>query len=192
MPLEARSISLSGQRQLIVGCYDDNKFVVLPADGDGPLTTVRTDIPDGEGWWHFVQTQAGYVVYKKYYNTPVYFTDRGGRVVHEATDCERPLCPAVTSWGHVLIADYLGHDIKVFSEVGDYLGRLRDNSRQINYPEYIHIDEAEGLLYVVCGPPDVLGASELRKYRFTAGELPPVLTTRSVTKMTMTLTLPAV
>ena len=58
----------------------------------------------------------------------VYFTDRGGRVVHVATDCERPRCPAVTSWGHVLIADYGGHEIKVFSEVGDYLGRLQDNS----------------------------------------------------------------
>ena len=73
-------------------------------------------------------------------------------MVHVSTDCEGPWCPVVTSWGHVLIADHLGHEIKVFSEVGDYLGRLQDNSREIEYPTHIHIDEAEGLLYVVCGP----------------------------------------
>ena len=50
-------------------------------------------------------------------------------------------------------ADYHGHEIKVFSEVGDYLNRLQDNSRQIKCPDYIHNDEAEGLLYVGCGPP---------------------------------------
>ena len=58
----------------------------------------------------------------------------------------------VTSWGHVLILDCGCHEIKVFSEVGDYLGRLQDNSKQIEYPTYMHIDEAEGLLDVACGP----------------------------------------
>ena len=109
--------------------------------------------------------------------------------MHVSTDCELPQWAAVTSWGHVLIADHRGHEIKVFSEVGDYLGRLQDDSRQIKYPSYIHIDEAERLLYVACGPED---AQELRKYRFTAGDLPPLPTTRSVTKMTMSLTLAAV
>ena len=51
--------------------------------------------------------------------------------MHVSTDCEGPRCAVVTSWGHVLIADRDGHEIKVFSEVGDYLGRLQDNSRQI-------------------------------------------------------------
>ena len=85
-------------------------------------------------------------------NKKVYFTDRGGHVVHVSTDWVWPQCAGVTSWGHVLIADCWGHEIKVFSEVGDYLGRLQDNSRQIEYPAYIHTDEAEGLLYVACGP----------------------------------------
>ena len=184
MPLEAAWISLSGQRQLIVGEWNENKeFAVLPADGDGPVTTVLADVPGGGWLWRIVQTQAGYVACNGL-NECVHFTDRGGRVVHVSTDCGRPRRPAVTSWGHVLIADHLCHEIKVFSEAGDYLGRLQDNSRQIEYPHYIHIDEAEGLLYLACDSPR--GASELRKYRFTAGELPPLPITRPVTKMTRT------
>ena len=157
VPLIAKRISLSGQRQLIVGHCSEKKFAVLPADGDESLHTVRADdIPDGEIWLEsIVQTKAGYVICDSC-NNKVYFTDRGGHTVHVSTDCELPRCAAVTSWGHVLIADYWGHEIKVFSEVGDYLGRLQDNSRQIKCPEYVHIDEAEGLLYAGGGPRDAL------------------------------------
>ena len=66
VPLEADRISLSGQRQLIVSGWNEKAFVVLPADGDGPLTTVRTDLPGGWGRWYIVQIQAGYVVCKYY------------------------------------------------------------------------------------------------------------------------------
>ena len=163
---------------------------MLPADGDEPMHAVQADdIPD----WvirleAIVQTKGGYVICERD-NKKVYFTDRGGHVVHVSTDCELPWGAVVTFWGHVLIADHRGHEIKVFSEVGDYLGRLQDNSSQIEYPHYIHIDEAKGLLYVGCGETD---ARELRKYRFTAGDLPLVPITHSVTKMTMTLNLAAV
>ena len=191
VPLVAHRISLSGQRQLIVSHASEKKFAVLPAEGDEPLYTVEADIsiPD-EGMWleSIIQTKAGYVVCDKD-NKKVYFTDSGGHVGNVSTDCAQPRHPVVTSWGHVLIADNLGHEIKVFSEVGDYLGRLQDNSREINYPTYIHIDEAAGLLYVDCGP---VGAVELRNYRFTADYLPPLPVTQSVTKMTMTLNLAAV
>ena len=86
---------------------NDNKFVVLPADGDGPLTTVRTDIPGGgDGGTSSRPRQGTWCVVLLLSTNRVYFTDRGGRVVHVATDCEGPRCPAVTSWGHVLIADY--------------------------------------------------------------------------------------
>ena len=193
VPLAAKRISLSGQRQLIVSNVREKTFTVLPADGDEPLHIVQVDdIPD-EGKWlqSIVQTKAGYVICD-WDNKKVYFTDREGHVVHVSADCEWPYCAVVTSWGHVLIADYddlWGHEIKVFSEVGDYLGRLQDNSRQIEYPLYIHIDEAEGLLYVDCGS---VGADEIRTYRFTAGDLPLLPITRSVTKMTMTLNLPDV
>ena len=187
VPLEANRISLSGQRQLIVSHSGEKMFAVLSADGDEPLRTVNIDdIPDARIWLRsIVPTKAGYVICDSH-NKKVYFTDRGGHTVHVSTDCEQPGRAVVTSWGHVLIADYDGHEIKVFSEVGDYLGRLQDNSSQIRYPKYIHIDEAEGLLYVGGGP---VGANELRKYRFTAGDLPPLPITRSVTKMTMTLKL---
>ena len=170
VPLEAHRISLSGQRQLIVGRQRERMFVVLPADGDEPLHTVRADGILNRGIYipSIVQTNAGYVICD-WDNNRVYFTDRGGHVVHLSTDCSQPRCAAVTSWGHVLITDRWNHKIKVFSGVGDYLGRLQDNSRQIEYPDYIHIDEAEALLYVACGPSD---AHELRKYKFTAGELP--------------------
>ena len=52
VPLAAERISLSGQRQLIVGhANSEKKFAVLPADGDEPLHTVQADdIPDGEIW----------------------------------------------------------------------------------------------------------------------------------------------
>ena len=184
VPLKASTISLSGQRQLIVSDVSGKKFALLPADGDEPLHTVQADgIPDwGIVLRPIVQTKAGYVICD-WENNKAYFTDTGGHVVHVSTDCEWPRWPAVTSWGHVLIADSFGHDIKVFSEVGDYLGRLWVNSRQMKYPWHIHIDEAEGHLYVACGPVE---ASELRKYRFTAGELPLLPITRPVTKMTMT------
>ena len=86
--------------------------------------------------------------------------------------------------GHVLIAAYRGHELKIFSEVGNYLGRLQDNSSQMKYPQHIHSDDAEGLLYIGGGP---VGAVELRKYRFTAGVLPLLPITHSVTRMTMTL-----
>ena len=109
--------------------------------------------------------------------------------MHVSTDCKEPRCAVVTFWGHVLVAACWGHEIKVFSEVGDYLGRLHDNSRQTQCPQYTYTDQADGLLYVGCGRR---GAQELRKYRFTAGDLPPLPTARSVTKMTMTLNLPAV
>ena len=183
-------ISLSGQRQLIVGNSTEKNFAVLTADSDEPLYTVHVDDIPAEGicLQSIVQTKAGYVICD-YDNKKVYFTDRGGHVVHVSTDCEGSCCTAVTSWGHVLIADYDGHEIKVFSEVGDYLGRLQDNSKKIEYPEYIHIDEAEGLLYVDCGPGV---AKELRKYRITAGDLPLLPIRRSVTKMTMALNLPDV
>ena len=135
--LEANRISLNGQRQLIVGGWDHNKFAVLPADGDGPLTTVRADIPDGGMWWSIVQTQAGYVICD-YNNKMIYFTDRGGHVVHVSTDCRRPLCAAVTSWGHVLIADFWGHEIKVFSEVvglsGQTAGQQQADNRATLHP----------------------------------------------------------
>ena len=187
VPLEADCISLSGQKQLIVGHSREKMFAVLAADGDEPPRTVQADnIPDGEIFLtSIVQTKAGYVICDRD-NKKVYFTDGGGHVVHVSTDCEWPWCAAVTSWGHVLIADYDGDEIKAFSEVGDYLGRLRDNSSQIICPTYIYIDEAEGLLYVACEPED---AVELRKYRFTVGDLPLLPITRSVTKMTMTLNL---
>ena len=190
VPLKANRISLSGQRQLIVSHVREKKFVVLPADGDEPLHTVRADdIPGGRiDLTSIVQTKAGYVIYD-WANNKVYFTDRGGHVVHVSADCEWPWGAVVTSWGHVLVADNWGHGIKVFGEVGDYLGRLQDNSSQIKYTQCIHIDEAEGLLYVACGP---VGAFELHKYRFTAGDLPLLPMTRSVTKMTMTLNLAAV
>ena len=195
VPLTASLISLSGQRQLIVGNLDENKFAVLAADGDEPLQIVQTevDVPDhifGLDLMSIVQTKAGYVMCVcELEEEKVCFTDRGGHTLHVSTDCERPECAAVTSWGHVLIADIECSEIKVFSEVGDYLGRLQDNSRQMKDLQYIHIDEAEGLLYVACGPE---GAQELRKYRFTAGDLPPLPITLSVTKMTMTLNLIAV
>ena len=41
VPLVADSISLSGQRQLIVGDSTKKKFAVLPADSDEPLHTVQ-------------------------------------------------------------------------------------------------------------------------------------------------------
>ena len=44
VPLRAGRISLSGQRQLIVRCYDEKEFSVLPADGDEPLHRVQADI----------------------------------------------------------------------------------------------------------------------------------------------------
>ena len=104
---------------------------MLPADGDEPPHTVQADIPDGRMWLtSIVQTKAGHMICD-WHNNKVYFIDKGGRVVHVSTRCEEPKCAAVISWGHVLIADYWGHEIKVFSEVGDYLGRLRDNGRQI-------------------------------------------------------------
>ena len=183
VPLKAECISLSGQRQVIVGHHGEKKFAVLPADGDEPLHTVQADdFPDGEIYIpSIVQTKAGYVICDRRYSR-VLFTDRDGRVVHVSYYCERPHCAVVTSWGRVLIVDYWGDEIQVFSEVGDYLGRLQDNSRQMKYPSYIHIDEAEGLLYVVCRPED---ARELRKYRFIAGEPPPLPITRLVTKMTI-------
>ena len=37
--------------------------------------------------------------------------------MHVSADCKGPGCAEVTSWGHVLIADYWGDEIKVFSEV---------------------------------------------------------------------------
>ena len=192
VPLKANRISLSGQRQLIVSHVREKKFVVLPADGDEPLHTVwANDIPDGGIWLEsIVQTKAGYVICDSN-NCKVYFTDRGGHNVHVSADCEWPWGAVVTSWGYVLIADHDAHEIKVFSEVGDYLGRLQDNSSQIKYTQCIHIDEAEGLLYVGGQTVDA-SDRELRKYRFTAGDLPPLPTTRSVTKMTMTLNLTAV
>ena len=47
VPLAAWSISLSGQRQLIVGGYSEKKFVVLAADGDGASDHSRDRHP---GW----------------------------------------------------------------------------------------------------------------------------------------------
>ena len=189
VPLKGNRISLSDQRQLIVSRAREKEFAVLPADGDESLHTVRTDISDGRiGLESTVQTKVGYVICD-WDNKKVYFTDREGHVKRVSDDWERPRCAVVTSWGHVLIADYRGHEIKVFSEVGDSLGILQDNSSQMKYPQYIHTDEAEGLLYVACGPED---ARELRKYRFTAGDLPPLPITRSVTKTTMTVNLAAV
>ena len=189
VPLKATSISLNGQRQLIVSCSAAKKFAVLPVDGDDSLHTVEAyDIQYGENVPDIsieciVQTKAGDVICE-WYHSKVYFTDRAGHVDHVSKDWKQPRCAAVTSWGHVLITDNKGHKIKVFNEAGDCLGRLQDNSRQINYPDYIHIDEAEGLLYVVCGPKD---ARELLKYKFTAGELPLLPITRSVTRMTYTI-----
>ena len=147
--LEATRISLSGQRQLIVSNVREKTFAVLTADGDELLHTVQVDDIPGGGiiLESIVQTKAGYVICDRY-NKKVYFTDRAGHVVHVSADCEWPYCAVVTSWGHVLITDYWGHEIKVFSEVGDHLGSLQDNRRQIRCPEYIHLDEAEGLLYV--------------------------------------------
>ena len=188
VPLEADRISLSGHRQLIVSHGSEKKFAVLPADGDEALHTVQPDIPDEWKWLlSIVQTEAGYVICAVDHSK-VYFTDRGGHVVQVSTDWKWPECAAVTSWGQVLIADHRDHEIKVFSEVGDYLGRLEDNSSQMEYPQYIHIDEAEGLLYVACGSED---SRELRKYRLKTGDLPLPIT-RSVTKMTMTLNMPGV
>ena len=89
------------------------------------------------------------------------------------------------SRGQVLIADYRGHNIKVFSEVCDYLNRLQDNSRQIRYSDYIHNDKAEGLLYVGCGPPST-GCPSTTQVQVYSSDLPPLPTTRSVTKKTMT------
>ena len=185
VPLVADRITMSGHRRLIVGETREKKFAVLPADGDEPLLRVQPDIPDERiCLWSIVQTRVGYVICDGN-NNKIYFTDRAGHTVHEvSTDWQWSQCVVVTSWGQILIADYWGHEIKVFSEMGDYLGRLRDNNRQTEYPQYIHIAEAEGLLYVVCGPGD---ARELRKYRLTAGSLPPLPITRSVTKMTVTL-----
>ena len=193
VPLEAGRMSLSGQRQLIVSHSKEKKFVVLTADGDEPLHTVHVeDIPGGRIWGKLltsiVQTKAGYVICDSH-NKKVHFTDREGHTVHVSADCEKPQRAVVTTWEHVLIADYDRHEIGVFSEVGEYLGRLQDNRKQIEYPVNIHIDEAEGLLYVGCGPK---GARELRRYRFTAGDLPLLPITPFVTKMTMTLNLPDV
>ena len=92
----------------------------------------------------------------------------------------------MTSWGHVLIADVWGHGTKVFSEVGDYLDRLQDSNGQIKRSRSIHIDEAEGLMYVGREGMDAL---ELRKYRFTAGDLSLLPITSSVTKMATSLKL---
>ena len=176
--LSAGRISMSGQRQLILNNTTEKMFAVLPADEDKPMHTVRVDIPDKEILLSFiVQTKAGYVVCDKH-NEKVHFTDRGGRTVHTFADCEKPRCAAVTSSGHVLIVDTNRHEIRVFSEVGDYLGSLQDNNRLMKQPWFIHIDEANGLLYVDCGPRD---ARELRLYKFTAGDLPPLPITRSVT-----------
>ena len=196
VPLEVARISLSGQRQLIVGRHGEKKFAVLTADGDELLHTVRVDdIRDGAIWgvrgvWleSIVQTKVGYVICDGH-NKKVYFTDRTGHTVQVSTDWGLPRCAVGTSSGHVLIADRDGHEIKVFNEGGDYLGRLQDNSRQIEYPAYIHIDEAEGLLYVGSGPE---GARELRKYKFTARDLALLPITGPITKMTRTLNLAAV
>ena len=148
-------------------------------------TQYRADDITDEAKWDrsIVQTKAGYVICDSH-NKRVYFTDTEGHVVRVSTDWEEPVCAAVTSWGHVLIADYCGHEIiEVFSEVGAYLGRLQDNGRQMIYPHYIHIDEEEGLLYVACG---LVGARKLCKYKLTAGEVPLLPITCFVTKMTMT------
>ena len=65
VPLEAERISLSGQRQLIVGHGREKRFAVLPTDGDEPLHTVRADGISNSGdmaYESIVQTKAGYVI----------------------------------------------------------------------------------------------------------------------------------
>jgi 6-phosphogluconolactonase (cycloisomerase 2 family) len=121
-----------------------------------------------------------------YKNKNVFFTDASGGILHTSSLCKDPCHAVHTSWGHVVVADYNGGEVRVFSEKGEFLGNVQDSDGRIAYPQYLCLDETERRMYVGCGPT---GSMEVRTYQFAASDLPPLPVTRTVRKLEMSANL---
>ena len=149
---------------------------------------LQLHVPGDKVKLHVIQTPSGYVIRDRL-SKKVFFTDASGAILHTSTDCEDPWHGVHTSWGHVLIADNVGHAITVFSETGDFLGNVRDSGGNISRPHYLHLDESERLMYVGCGG---VGSMQVRTYKFAPGDLPPLPLKLTERKLEMSVKLATV
>jgi hypothetical protein len=183
VPFVPTRLSLNSKRELVVAQWNLKRCAVLTAGGV-LLHDIQLQIPGYEiGTTSVAQVTSGYVVVD-YWNKKVHFTDVTGGLLHTSSHCKDPRGAVVTSWGHVLVTDYNDRKITVLSESGDLLGHVQDNNG--TRPQYIHIDEAERLLYVDCGPT---GKSEVRTYRFSPSDLPVLPVSRTVRRLEMSVRL---
>lgn len=183
VPLIADRISLGLTGDLIVSDLKGNVVVVTE---DCQLSSTLQISPDDKVFIRRVaQTKSGFTMCERL-NNHVYFTDSRGNILHTSTDCINPRNVTNISWGHVLIPDEGAHDIKVFSDSGDFLGQIHENQSGFTQPYYVHVDEATRRMYIGCGPPDKY---EVRVYKFEPSDLPALPVTCSSTKITLNVDL---
>lgn len=152
------------------------------------MSSIPINIPHEKVRCTCAQTSSGFVITDSE-NKTVYFTDAEGHIMRASSECVSPTGAVQTLWGHVLIVDYddtVGNGVKAFSEVGDLLGNINDESDSIVNPQYVHVDEAARLLYIACGG---IGEFEIRKYKFAPSDLQTLPVKRAVTTLEMDIQL---
>lgn len=181
VPIVPFRISMRSQSDdLVISKTDENRFYSFrPGFGQREVVVAITE--DNFLLHSIAATTSGYVICDKE-NKKVHFTDADGHIRRMSTKCKNPWHAVQTSWGHVLIVDEDDDDIKVFSGAGDFLGSLENNI--IQYPHFIHLEEAGRLLFVCCGDP---GRQSIHVYNFEPSELPMLPINCSLKKMTTTL-----
>ena len=167
--------------------YLKSKWAVFTADGSLLHHAQLTGTLPGEKVKILcvTQTPSGYVVCD-YGNRKAFFTDKHGAVRHTSRECYDPRNAVHTTWGHVLIADHTGDIIRIFGPEGELLGNLNDVDESIIRPRYLHLDGAEQFLYVGTGFCD---AKEVRTYKFTGSNLPPLPVKTTERKLRMSVKL---
>lgn len=171
MPVKATRLAQNTNGELLVTHAHEMKITVLTADGQ-VVSTVNVLIPQDKALiTSATQTTSGFVVCDSGdpRNKKVYFTDTDGRILHTSADSVDPRQAVYTSWGHVLISDYEGNQLKIFNEKGAILGEMKDKNGGITDSIQIHVDEKERLLYVGRGTE---GNMEIRVYNFVPRYLP--------------------
>lgn len=182
MPVKATRLSQNIKGQLVATHAHEDIITVLSLDGE-VVSSLALPIPHNETLnATIIETQSGFVICD-FKSQKVYFTNVSGHILHTSTDFVTQHI-VHTSWGHLLIPDFMGNHVRIFSDTGDFLGNLQDDDGSLTDPHYVHVDEKERLLYVGRGTE---GDDEIRVYNFVPSNLPSLPVNLAVSKLEVNL-----
>jgi len=150
---ECCALSITKSYSVLVTLYDCK--LVYEYKSDGSLIRMISFPMDNPT--HCIQLSNDMFVVVGHLNwktsqSQVCIIDKDGHILRshdlDVTELSDHLKMAVDSHGHVIIADYINHTVKLLSPSLTNLGYIHVPGRQLKYPNALHIDELNHRLYI--------------------------------------------